>query len=168
MDWIKKLKEYAPDIATAVLTGGASLPQLALKAVSDVIGTEVTNEAELATVVEKATPEQMLKLTQANNSFKIRMTELSNELTASELGDLQNAREHHKQSKMPAIICGFLTVMMAMVVVGLFYETVPEANSKLLYFLLGNIVTAWLSSIAYFVGTTRSSSVKTSLMSMRK
>ena len=70
--WLDKLKEYAPDIASAVLTGGASLPMLAMKAVADATGVRVNSVEELGEVIEKASPEVMLKVTQANNAFKIR------------------------------------------------------------------------------------------------
>ena len=83
MNWLNKLKEYAPSIAGAILSGGATLPQLALKAISDATGVNVLNETDLADMVESASPEVMLKLKQANNSFKIRMRELNNELVSA-------------------------------------------------------------------------------------
>ena len=76
MNWMGKLKQYAPDIATAIVTGGASLPALAVKAVSDAIGVDIKDNSQLATVINGATPEQMLKVTEANNTFvleKMRM-----------------------------------------------------------------------------------------------
>ncbi len=54
MKWLDKLTEYAPDIAAAVLSGGATLPQLALKAVADATGQEVNTEEQMATVVGAA------------------------------------------------------------------------------------------------------------------
>ena len=110
MNWLSQLKEYAPSIAGAILSGGATLPQLALKAISDATGVNVLNETDLADMVESASPEVMLKLKQANNSFKIRMRELDNELVSAELSDMQDARKNHKHSIMPAILCCVLTV----------------------------------------------------------
>ncbi len=78
MDWIKKLKEYAPDIVTAVLTGGATLPQLALKAVAEATGNEVNTQDDLQRAVESATTEMMFKITHTNNQFKTRMREHDN------------------------------------------------------------------------------------------
>lgn len=76
MNWMDKLKQYAPDIATAVITGGATLPALAVKAVSDAMGVDIKDNSQLATVINGATPEQMLEVTKANNMFvleKMRM-----------------------------------------------------------------------------------------------
>lgn len=160
MSWLDKLKDYAPDIAMAVLSGGATLPQLALKAVADATGKEVTNETQMADVIKSASPEVMLKVKQSNNSFKIRMTELANELTATELGDVQHAREHNKHSIMPALICGFLSVSVVAFASALFVVTIPEGNVRLIDTLFGSFLTAWLGSVTYWIGTTRSSANK--------
>lgn len=168
MKWIDKLKDYAPDIAAAFLTGGATLPQLALKAVSDVVGKDVKDVAALTSVVEQASPETMLLITQANNQFKIRMAELGNELTATELADVQNARETHKHSKMPAIICVVLTIMVSAITMVMFWKAIPEGNASTLYLIIGQVVTLWGGSVIYFIGTTRSSNNKTLLMAGKK
>jgi hypothetical protein len=160
MRWLDKLKEYAPDIAMAVLSGGATLPQLALKAVADATGKEVNNETQMADVINSASPEIMLKIKQSNNSFKIRMVELGNELTATELGDVQHARENNKHSIMPALICGFLSVSVVAFASALFVLTIPEGNVRLIDTLFGSFLTAWLGSVTYWIGTTRSSANK--------
>jgi phosphoribosyl-dephospho-CoA transferase len=160
MDWLNKLKEYAPDIATAVLTGGASLAPLALKAIADATGNKVSTQDELQKAVESASPEMMLKVTQANNQFKMRMRELSNELVVTELNDVQNARKHHQHHHMPAIICIALTMMVAVGAYFLFNTVIPEANTTLANLLFGATLAKWGDSIAYWVGTTRSSANK--------
>jgi len=160
MNWLTKLAEYAPSIAGAVLSGGATLPQLALKAISDATGVNVSNETDLANMVESASPEVMLKLKQANNSFKIRMRELDNELVSAELGDVQDARKNHKHSWMPAIICGMLSVAVISFTATLMFITIPEENTRIIDTLFGAFLTAWLSSINYWVGTTRTSADK--------
>ena len=72
-NWLDKLKEYAPSIASAVLSGGVTLPQLAYKAIEDATGLAITNEATAANAINSAKPEVMLKLKQANNDFQIEM-----------------------------------------------------------------------------------------------
>ena len=160
MNWLDKLKEYAPHIASAVLSGGATLPSLAMKAVADATGNEVSTQDDLQKAVESASPEMMLKITQANNQFKIRIKELNNEVLDSELGDLANAREKHQHSKMPAVICVSLTVMVAIGAYLLFTLAIPEDNKTLANLLFGALLAKWGDSIAYWVGTTRSSANK--------
>jgi len=160
MSWLDKLKEYAPDIAGAILSGGATLPQLALKAVADATGQEVSDETQMAEAIKGASPEVMLKVKQANNSFRIRMTELANELTATELGDVQHARENNKHSFMPELICGFLTVSIVAFATTLFFIEIPPDNVRLIDTLFGSFLTAWLGSVNYWVSSTRSSANK--------
>ena len=155
MDWLKKLKEYAPSIAGVILSGGATLPQLAMKAISEATGFEIENETDLALAVERATPEMMRKMRQADNSFKIRMRELDGEILDSELGDIQNARNTHKDSKMPAIICCALTASMVVFTATMIFITIPEENTRMIDTLFGAFITAWIGSINYFVGASR-------------
>ena len=163
MNWLNKLKEYAPSIAGAILSGGATLPQLALKAISDATGVNVLNETDLADMVESASPEVMLKLKQANNSFKIRMRELNNELVSAELSDMQDARKNHKHSIMPAILCCVLTVGLIAFTTALLFVTMPAENTRLIDTLFGAYLTNWISTVSYWVGTTRSSADKNKL-----
>lgn len=167
MKWLDKLMEYAPDIAAAVLSGGATLPQLALKAIADATGQEVNDETQMAAAIQGASPEVMLKVKQANNSFKIRMAELANELTATELGDVQHARESHKDSNMPAFICISLTIAVISFAAALMFVSIPEENVRLIDTLFGSVLTAWLGSLAFFNGTTRSSGQKTQALTRR-
>lgn len=160
MDWINKLKDYAPDIAAAIFSGGATLPALALKAISDITGKKIDNEENLKDVIDGASPEIMLQVKQANNAFKIRMRELDNELVSSELGDTQDARKQNKHSTMPAVICMALTVMVSAGAIMLFTLDIPDDNKEIAYLLFGTMLAKWGDSIAYWVGTTRSSANK--------
>lgn len=92
MSWLQKLRDYAPDIAMAVATGGATLPQLAAKAVGDALGTDVKDQGQLQQVVQNASPEQMARIQEANHAFKIRMRELDVEQQKARLEDIQ--KEH--------------------------------------------------------------------------
>ena len=167
MKWLDKLKDYAPDIAAAVLSGGATLPQLALKAISDATGQEVSNETQMAAAITGASPEVMLKVKQSNNSFKIRMAELANELTTTELGDVQHAREWNKNSYMPAFICITLTISVIAFAAALMFLEIPKDNVRLIDTLFGSVLTAWLASLAFYNGTTRSSAQKNDALTRR-
>lgn len=168
IDWLAKLKQYAPDIAAAVVTGGATLPALALKAVADAVGSPIDTVEQLGIAVTGATPEDMVRVTQANNAFKIRMRELDNELVATELGDVQNARSEHKHSRMPAVICIALTLMVAGGAALLFTQNIPDGNVEITYLLFGTLLAKWGDSIAYWVGTTRSSANKDNHLTKRR
>lgn len=161
MDWLDKLKDYAPDIAAAVLSGGATLPQLAMKAVSDAVGADIKDESSLKSYVDSANPETMLKVTQANNAFTISMKQLDVELGMAELKNQENARESHKLSNIPALVTLGMTLIMGGVLYALFVMPVPDENKDVLYMLAGQASALWAASITYWVGTTRSSAEKT-------
>lgn len=93
MDWLKKLKDYAPDIAMAVVSGGATLPQLAMKAVADAIGkSDIKTQGELVDIISGATPETMLAIKKANNDFALEMKRLELDWQKAKLTD--NQQEH--------------------------------------------------------------------------
>lgn len=168
MGWLDKLGEYAPHIVSAIASGGATLPSLALKAVGDALGTDIKDESELSTAVQNATPEQLLKIKSADYNFKLEMQRLANDLEYAEISDVQHAREQHKHSPMPAIICCALTVVVAGIAYSLLNHEIPKTNGEILYMLIGQVITAWIGSVAYWIGTTRSSASKTVMMSKSK
>jgi len=74
--------------------------------------------------------------------------------------DKQNARAVHSISKMPAIICLVMTILVAVGAYLLFTIPVPEQNASTAYLLFGTVLAKWGDSVAYWVGTTRSSAEK--------
>lgn len=160
MNWIKKLKEYAPDIASAVVTGGATLLPSALKIIAKETGLTVTDKADLESVVSGASHEVMLQIKEADQKFSIEMRKLSNELASIELSDVQHARESHEYSKMPAIITCLMTAISIGYFVSLLLIDIPEANRDMVNNYGGQMIALWVASVVYWVGTTRSSAEK--------
>jgi len=76
MNWLDKLKDYAPSIASAVLSGGATLPQLAYKAISDATGLDISSMDQAQAAVDSATPVELLNLKQADYAFKLEVERL--------------------------------------------------------------------------------------------
>ena len=160
-DWVKKIAGYAPDIAGAIASGGATLPATALRIISkELLGYETDDPNLVEKAVNNATPEQMLALTRCNNEFKVEMRRLDNEEKRDQLNDNQQTRETHKHHWMPSAICVVLTLGMIAFTAALFVCNIPEANQRMLDTLFGAYLTAWLSSINYWVSSTRSSAEK--------
>lgn len=160
MNWLDKLKDYAPSIAAAVFSGGATLPQLAAKMISDATGVKVSTVAEAEKVINAATPDQLLAIKKVDNQHAVEMARLGNENFATTLQGFQQARETNKHSCMPMVICLSLTVMVALGAYGLFTMNIPTENKEIAYLLFGTLLAKWGDSIAYWVGTTRSSAEK--------
>lgn len=93
MDWLGKLKEYAPSIASAVLTGGTTLPQLAFKAIKDATGIDMKSETDLKSFVESANPEQLIAMKRANHDYDIKKAELKVELRKVESEELETVNK---------------------------------------------------------------------------
>lgn len=161
MDWLKKLAGYAPDIVGAIASGGATLPATALRIVSkELLGYETDNKDLVSQAVNNATPEQLLALRQCNNDFIIQKIRLENEENANQRLDNQQTREIHKHHWMPTAICLILTIGMIAFTGALFIVEIPEVNQRMIDMLFGSYLTAWLSSINYWVSSTRSSAEK--------
>lgn len=162
VDWLKKLGEYAPDIVGAVLSGGSTLPATALRIASkELLGYETEDKDVIEKAVNDATPEQLIAMKQADINFKVEKHRLDNEDAANQRADTQNARKMHKHHWMPSALCCVLTLGLIAFTIMLFYTNIPEANEQLLNILFGSYLTAWLSSVNYWVSSTRSSAEKT-------
>lgn len=74
IDWIKKLAGYAPDIATAIATGGTSLAATGLRILGkELLGDETATEQQVAAAVQNATQAELNELQRINNEFKVQM-----------------------------------------------------------------------------------------------
>jgi hypothetical protein len=162
MDWLKKLGEYAPDIVGAIMSGGATLPATALKIASkELMGYETEDKALIEKAVNDATPEQLIAMKQADINFKVEKHRLDNEDAANQRADTQNARKVHRHHWMPSALCSVLTLGMIAFTGLLFFREVPVSNNQMLNILFGSYLTAWLSSVNYWVSSTRGSAEKT-------
>ncbi len=175
MSWIDKLKEYAPDIAMAVVTGGATLPALAAKAGGDAVGRDVKTPKDIEAVISGASPETMLKLKQANNDFKLRMKELDNELIHAGYQNTDSARSMYKVNSKDASVIGKSIMSKNLVVVFL----LAAINCSVIYYLrddgvivgmvstlIGGIISSLLSErqtvVNFFFGSSMGSKNKVS------
>ena len=78
--------------------------------------------------------------------------------------DKGNAREHNKDSNMPAVLSVSLTLFIIGIVCALFYIEPPKGAESVLFMLLGVVIKEWSNSMHYWYGTTRSSAEKTKLL----
>lgn len=147
---------------SALFSGGD-----AIKAIGDVASDLLTNddkrEKELETLKAQHAfdlAEKELDIRQEENAAK-----LSTNTLQAELGDTQNARSEHKLSMMPAIITIMLTAMVCGLLYVVVYAVIPDSSQNLAFALFGQVFGLWGASIAYWVGTTRSSAEKTKIIS---
>lgn len=159
MKWgdLKEIIGAAAPIVGTALGGpaGAAVGSL----VSSALGVE-NNPQAVAKAIEND-PEAHLKLKQLelDNAKDLRAKVLK--MAEIELQDLQNARENHKHSIMPTIIFYALTAIAVCYGASLLFVDIPADNRDMINHFGGQLITLWVASCAYWIGTTRSSAEKT-------
>lgn len=154
--------KYAPVVGTVIGgPGGAAVGAM----VASALGVENSPKA-----VEKAIasdPDAALKLREFELDNEKHLREMAFKTLDVELKDKQSARIAHKNNPMPAVICVALTLLVAAGAYFLFTKAIPTDNAEITYLLFGTLLAKWGDSIAYWVGTTRSSAQKTEMLKER-
>lgn len=164
MEWLKKIAGYAPDIVSAIATGGATLPATALRIVSkELLGYETDNVDLVASAVDKATPDQLLALKQCNNDFIVRRIELRNAELANQRADTQNARREHKGHWMTWLLPLLMFGLFSTLVFTLIKYTIPTENRELLVFLAGQVSGFMAAGVTFWLGSSRGSAEKSTM-----
>ena len=158
MNLKKLITTLAPTLASAI--GGPHAGTAVKFLAGKLFGKDDMTEVELEVALGQANPEQLGKLRQIDNDFKIELGKQGVQLTSIAAADRANARGEHKHSPMPAVIVSLLTLMVAGGAAALFMLDIPEGNREISYLLFGTLLAKWGDSIAYWVGTTRGSAEK--------
>ena len=156
------LKNIAKTVAGfAPLLGGALGGPAGSKLggmVASVLGVDNTPDAIESAI--KNDPEAVIKLRQLESDESVNLRRIAFRETEAALKDRQDARQNHKDSRMPAILTVMLTVMMAAIVYALFTVALTDSANNILYLLLGSIATAWANAMGYWFGTSKGSADK--------
>lgn len=161
MSWdsIKNAVGKIAPIAGTLLGGpaGAAVGRL----ISSALGVENTPEAVAAAL---GNPDAVIKLRELESNERQHFLQMQLSTLQAELADTQNARAAHKDSRMPAIVTLCLTIICAGLLFALMFVPVPQDNRDMLVQSFGTVLGFWGASLAYWVGTTRSSQDKTRIM----
>jgi len=112
----------------------------------------------------KGDPDAALKLRQIETTHVERLQELENERLRIETADVQSARNVHQHHWMPSVLTLSLMVMFACAFNALLFMVLPDGNRDMVNFMLGQL-SGWLSgAVVYWVGSTRASANKDSLL----
>lgn len=153
-DWKSAIKTIAPLLGTAI---GGPIGGVAAKMVSAaLLGREDGTEEELAEAMQTATPDQLIKLKEADNGFKLKMEEFGIKKRTLVFNDKSNARSMNTntKAKTPAILAYILTLMVACIVYGLMKWTIPPANMSVVNIVFGSVMTTWIGACQFFHGAT--------------
>ena len=165
MEWLKKIAGYAPDIVGAIVSGGATLPATAMRIISkELTGIETDNPQLVEKAVNEATPDQLLKLRQANNDFIIKKMQIESDERANEREDTQDARKQNKGHWMTWLLPLLMFCLFSAMSWALLKFAIPEANRDLLIFMAGQVSGFMAAGVTYWLGSSRGSAEKSSIM----
>lgn len=166
-DWKKLVRNIAPTIGT-VLSGGNPLVGMGIKAVSSaLLGKPDASEDEVSHALQNARPEDLVKLKEADNNFKLEMEKLGLDKTKLAFDDAGSARKREikVKDKTPAVLAYLLTVMFGalagFLVLG---PEISEGNKAIVFSMSGSLGTVWIAAMAYYHGSSRSSAEKDILL----
>jgi len=168
MDFSQVLKTVAPWIGTAL---GGPLGGMAVQAAAEAMGISDKTVDAVKQALSGATPEQLLALKQADQSFALQMQELGfkqlADMEAIASGDRKDARalQSATRSIVPALLSGIVTIGYFGILVGLLkgWLTVSSSSEAMLL-MLGSLSTGWGVVMAFWFGTTAASGRKTELL----
>ena len=147
--------KFAPLVGTAIGgPAGAAIGSM----VSNALGVDNTPDAVAEAI--RSDPDAAVKLRKFELDNEADIRQHAFKVLDVELKDVQNARDSHKHNPMPMIICTALTLMVSAGAYMLFTLDIPPDNKNIANLLFGTLLAKWGDSIAYWVGTTRSSAEK--------
>lgn len=162
MDW-KQVGNTAIAVG-APLLGGALFGPAGAAVASIIAGKfgvspDATPEQVMA-AIDAAGPDAALKLRQIETTHVERLQELENERLRIETADVQNARNVHQDSWVPWALTFTLVAMVSGIVAALLWVAIPEDNKEVVYLVVGQLIGAFSTAIAYWLGSSKSSASK--------
>lgn len=167
MDYKAIIKTVAPWISAAI---GGPLGALASKTIADTFGLPDTAEKTINAAVTTATTEQLLAMKQADQAFALQMQALGfkqvTDVEAIIAGDRDSARKMQTtiRSKIPALLTCFIVGSFVGMLVLMMCVDVPVGNRDVVVYMVGQLSGGFTAALAFWLGTTNQSSVKTDLL----
>lgn len=158
MDWLKAI---APMLGTALMgpLGGAAAAFLA-----DKLGLESKTVEAVSEVLNsgRMTPDQITAVKLAEIDFQKFLKDNAIKLEEVHAQDRADARKMAAvtQSPVPAVLSLLVTAGYFGVLIGMMTDVLNVADSQALLIMLGSLGTAWGMVMAFWFGTTKSSSEK--------
>ena len=112
----------------------------------------------------KGDPDAALKLRQIETNHVERLQELENDRLRIETADVQNTRVVHQHHWMPSVIMMVMCAMFGSIVGTLFIWAIPGENKDIVVYMAGQVSGMMASCVVYWVGSTRASANKDSLI----
>ena len=159
-DWKSLVGTIAPTLATAL---GGPMAGMAVKAIAGgLLGDESATEKDIAMAMANATPDDLLKLKEADQSFALEMERLGVDLEKIAADDRNSARDLQKTTKSYIVpVLAGITVAGFFAVVGWVLSGKVSLESTLLGFVLGQVSAKAEQVYNFYFGSSAGSKEKT-------
>jgi hypothetical protein len=135
---------------------------------SDKAGDVAKKVVEVAEVVTGHTGPEAIQALQADPAlviqFRQRLVEIEADIEKAYLQDRQHARATHRDHWMPWALTMTLAAMVGLMVMGLFMLPTPPENREVVYLIAGQLIGAFGTAVAYWLGSSRGSAQKQDLI----
>jgi hypothetical protein len=149
------LAQFAPQIVKWV--SGSNKAEEVARRVVDVAEAVTGRTGPDAVAALQADPALVLQ-------FRERIASIEADIEKAYLQDRQHARETHRDHWMPWALTLTLAAMVGLMVVGLFMLPTPPENREVVYLIAGQLIGAFGTAVAYWLGSSRGSAQKQGLI----
>lgn len=150
-DWKAIVSTVAPGIATAL---GGPLAGLAVKTIGDALGIDQPTQEKIETAIRGASPDDLLKLKQADQQFAKDMKALDVDLAKISAGDRDSARKREVDTKdwTPRILACAIVATWGVVQWFILHNVIADDMRELVMRVLGTLDAALMLVLAYYFG----------------
>lgn len=151
-DWKAIVRTVAPGIASAL---GGPLAGLAVKTIGDALGIDEPTQEKIETSIRGATPDDLLKLKQADQQFAKDMRALDVDLAKIAAGDRDSARKRETETKdwTPRILACAIVLTWGAVQWFILHNIIADDMRELVMRVLGTLDAALMLALAYYFGS---------------
>lgn len=154
MDW----KEVGKKVGAVAPALGVALGGPAGAAVGALVAAALDVDASPGAVAAMASsPDAAVRLREVELKHAEVLASLAVQQVQAELLDVQNARQVHRDHWMPSALTIGLAAMVAAMVAGLMLVDTPKSNEAVIYLIAGQVIGAFATSVAYWLGSSRGS-----------
>lgn len=161
-DWAaigRKVADAAPLLGTAL---GGPLGSTLGALVASTLGT-ASNPAEVMKKLQ-TDPAAFIRVQELEQQERESLRGYVLEMAKAEMADQQQAREVHKDHWMPALLTLILAAMVSGMTWGLFVFEIPPDAKDVIFFIVGQVFTAFLTAVAFWLGSSKSSNEKNRML----
>lgn len=164
-DFLGILKSVAPGLATALL---GPLGGMAVTAIGSALGVSEPTQEKIQQALSGATPEDLLKVKQAEQQFQKDMRALDIDLERISASDRDSARKMAVETKAwtPAVLSWLIIIATLGIEGYILVNGVPaQVNDLVAGRILGTLDMAFMTVLTFWLGTSNSSRNKDATIS---